>query len=199
MSTEEFSDDTNRAKKPRICTYSGVEMWPFSPKPEMVRVEDIAHALSNMPRFSGHTVRFYSVAEHCCRVAALVFQNGGNNADALYGLLHDAAEAYLLDIPAPLKGMFPGYKEAEKALLACILSAVTPLPPLPGLLPEVVEHADKAMLQPERRDLLPHTDWWIGGPLPSYDEYPRIKPWSHARAKSTFLETYYDLMEAIDP
>lgn len=195
---EEFSDDTNRSKKPRICTFSGVEMWPFSPKPEMVRVEDIAHALSNMPRFSGHTVRFYSVAEHCCRVAALVYGRGGADADALLGLLHDASEAYLLDIPSPLKGMYPGYREAEHRLLTCIIGAITPLP-YAGELPAVVEECDKAMLRPERRDLLPHTDWWVGGTLPTYAQYPRIRPWSHAKAKATFLDTYYNLMEAIEP
>jgi len=81
-----------------IETYSGIHVTPLDPKPEMIRLEDIAHALSQQCRFAGHCKKFYSVAEHCVHVSHLVPMDFRRHA-----LLHDAAEAYLMDIPRPLK------------------------------------------------------------------------------------------------
>lgn len=67
-------------------------------------IEDIAHALSNTCRFAGH-VNFYSVAEHSIRVASWLESKGASPQVQLAGLLHDASEAYLLDIPRPWKGL----------------------------------------------------------------------------------------------
>lgn len=185
-----MSDD--KATKPRICTYSGVEMWPFDPKPEMIRIEDIAHALSHIPRYSGHTIKPYYVGDHCLRVSEECGKQPadiGRSVVALQGLLHDAAEAYLLDIPSPLKGMYTGYREAENRLLKVIFEAFNvPYPPSP-----IVKEVDRKMLLPERRDLLVHTDWWVGGTFPSYKEYPVIKPLTHRQAKMKFLERFDEL------
>ena len=79
------------------------------------RVSDIASALSNLCRFTGHTSEFYSVAEHSVLVSTLVPQQ-----HALEGLLHDAAEAFVGDMSNPLKQHFPEFKALEKKVDAAI-------------------------------------------------------------------------------
>src|ERR1039457_118422 len=81
-----------------IGTFSGLRFWPLDPNPEKILIDDIAHALAHQCRFGGHASRFYSVAEHSVHVSRLCPPE-----DALWGLLHDASEAYLVDLPRPLK------------------------------------------------------------------------------------------------
>jgi hypothetical protein len=94
---------------------SGKYFDPFNPVIDDIHIEDIAHSLSLQCRFAGHTTEHYSVAEHCinvCRRMPL-----GLN---LTGLLHDASEAYLIDLPSPIKAVLPEYKSAEERLLQMI-------------------------------------------------------------------------------
>jgi hypothetical protein len=100
-----------------ITTFSGMRFWPLIPNPADIRIEDIAHALSNQCRFAGHSREFYSVAEHSVRVSQHC-----RPEDALWGLLHDASEAYLSDVPAPLKELpaFEAYRAAERSLQGTI-------------------------------------------------------------------------------
>lgn len=81
-----------------IGTYSGKRFWPLQPRAEEICIEDVAHGLALQCRFNGHCARFYSVAEHCWHVSRRV-----RPENALWGLLHDAAEAYLGDMVSPLK------------------------------------------------------------------------------------------------
>jgi len=85
-----------------IQTYTGRAFEPLNPDPDDIDPLDIAHALSMVCRFTGHTRRFYSVAEHSVRVSWLVEEMGGPMA-GLCGLLHDASEAYIADVARPLK------------------------------------------------------------------------------------------------
>lgn len=80
-----------------------------------IDVRDIAHALSIINRFGGHTSEPYSVAAHSCHVSRLV-----NPRWALHALLHDAARAYLGDVVRPLKQLIPSYQEIEARFDACI-------------------------------------------------------------------------------
>lgn len=98
-----------------IRTFTGRYVDPFDPKPDDIVIEDIAHALSNLCRFGGHTKRFYSVAEHSVLCAMLV-----PGEHKLAALLHDASEAYLVDIPTPIKNRLPGYVKAEDRLMKVI-------------------------------------------------------------------------------
>ena len=87
----------------------------FDPTPEMICIEDIAHALSHQCRFGGHLPEFYSVAEHSWYCSQLV-----KPRHKLAALLHDASEAYLLDIPRPIKNHLTNYKEIEHKLMLLI-------------------------------------------------------------------------------
>lgn len=103
--------------KSRLHTFTGRGFDPFSPKPADVHLEDIAHALSNTCRFGGHSPRFYSVAQHATLVAVLVLEASRRPDWALLALHHDSAEAYLGDIPRPIKqGMVFALEAREKGL-----------------------------------------------------------------------------------
>jgi hypothetical protein len=98
-----------------IRTISGKYVNVFEPKVEMICIEDIAHALSNQCRFAGHTPYFYSVAQH----SNLCFELASPE-HKLAALLHDASEAYLCDIPRPIKLRLPEYKLIEDKLMKLI-------------------------------------------------------------------------------
>lgn len=97
-------------------TFTGKAFWPLDPRPEEIDIVDIAHALSLSCRYGGHCKRFYSVAEHSILVSELCLLFYGSYQVALWGLLHDACEAYISDIPRPLKSMLPDYQEIERNL-----------------------------------------------------------------------------------
>lgn len=102
----------------KIRTFTGKYINPLDPDPELICIEDIAHALSHIPRFSGHTKYFHSVAEHSLFVWR--WCSGLSKDEQLAALLHDASEAYLLDIPAPVKAQISGYKEAENRMMQIV-------------------------------------------------------------------------------
>lgn len=84
--------------------------------PEEIKIKDITHALSMICRFGGHSRYFYSVAQHSLNVMKMMKDDGYTTDIILYGLLHDASEAYLGDIPRPLKQMLPEYEIIEEKL-----------------------------------------------------------------------------------
>lgn len=101
-----------------IITYTGKRFWPLDPRIEDICIEDIAHSLSNLCRFNGHCISFYSVAEH----SVLVSENC-KPENALWGLLHDAAEAYIGDMLRPLKrnpDFAEKFRAVEAELMACV-------------------------------------------------------------------------------
>lgn len=98
-----------------IRTYSGQYVNVFNPDPDTILIEDIAHSLSQQCRFAAQLPAFYSVAEHCLEVAYMM-----PTEHQLAGLLHDASEAYLLDIPSPIKKRLPDYLQIEANLMRVI-------------------------------------------------------------------------------
>jgi hypothetical protein len=108
----------------QIDTRSGEKITPFEPDCEKVNLEDIAHGLSNVGRFAGQGKDFYSVARHSVHVSLEVEARGGTQEAQRYALLHDAAEAYLSDVPGPVKKSLPGYKHAERRLDETIVAAL---------------------------------------------------------------------------
>lgn len=99
-----------------IQTYSGVQFYPLDPRPGDIVLADIIHSLSNQCRYGGHALAFYSVAEHSALLATWIYEKTRDPHLAMAGLMHDAAEAYILDIPRPIKQMLPDYIAIEKNL-----------------------------------------------------------------------------------
>ena len=134
---------------------SGRQFWPLDPRADEIHIEDIAHALSHICRYGGHSRRFYSVAEHSVLVSQLV-----PSEHALTGLLHDAAEAYLGDVPRPLKrqACMEGWREAEARLENAIAEAFGITLPMP----DVVKEIDDRIILDEWSALMPRFDADIG-------------------------------------
>lgn len=100
----------------KIRTFSGKYIDPINPEKDLICIQDIAHSLSMQPRFGGHLPIFYSVAEHSWWCASRIL----NEEQELAALLHDASEAYLIDIPKPIKGRLTNYEEIENNLMTII-------------------------------------------------------------------------------
>jgi len=98
-----------------IRTYSGLYIDVFDPQPHQICIEDIAHGLAMRCRFGGHTKSFHTVAEHCVFIADMVPQHL-----KLQALLHDASEAYIGDMPTPIKRAMPDYLKVEATLMEAI-------------------------------------------------------------------------------
>lgn len=156
------------------------------PRRSEFTIEDIAHALSHICRFTGHVREFYSVAQHSVHVSHLVPPE-----HALAGLLHDAPEAFIGDVTSPLKRLLPDYKAIEKRVEAEVLGRFGVALPLP----DSVKEADLVMLATERRDLMPQDHPRMVWMLPAHIE-PRTKtidPWDPELARQLFLYRFYDL------
>lgn len=166
-----------------IQTYSGVHFYPLDPRPEEILIEDIAHALSMQCRYAGHVNEFYSVAQH----SVLVSHNVPKEL-ALWGLLHDATEAYLVDIPRPIKPMLKGYAFIEDTLMREIAHKFY----LKGRkIPEEVKRVDAAILVDESKALISHptTGWTLPEPALGID----IIPWSPKEAEQRFMHRFLAL------
>lgn len=103
-----------------VSTYSGGKLHFKNPHPDEILIEDIAHNLSMICRFNGSVKEHYSVGQHSIAVAAAVLKATGDHEQALAGLLHDASESYILDIPRPIKPHLKGYKAMENRLTKVI-------------------------------------------------------------------------------
>ena len=174
-----------RKGMPQI-TYTGNMFYSLDPRPEEICLEDIAHGLAHQCRFNGMTSAFYSIAQHSVFVSHLA-----DSEWALSGLLHDAAEAYLGDIIAPLKT--PEHEAVEARIMDAICVALD----VPR--PRCFEFADSVALKIERNELLPDHPLWpksgiIGGPGTSANGYPYPRDaWHPSRAKAQFLDRYHQL------
>lgn len=139
-----------------IQTYTGLAFWPLDPRPSEVRILDIAHSLAMRCRYGGHCTRFYSVAEHSVLVSRHVPPE-----HALWGLLHDAAEAYSADVPRPLKRCLRDWGAIESGIMATVCARFSLGTSEPG----PVKAIDLAITSDERAALMAdcERDW---GDLP---------------------------------
>ena len=157
------------------------------PSVEHVNIEDVAHALSQICRFNGHTRVPYSVAEHCVRCSEIV-----EPIFALDALLHDAAEAYFGDLSSPLKRELGlAWTEIEERVERVIAEKFGVLYPHP----RTVIKADQQMLAIECRDLLgTPLDCWIQNPATdNAGGVSILVPWPADFARHQFLQRYLEL------
>lgn len=106
----------------KLHTFTGLQIEALHPKPEQIEIKDIAHALSRQCRYGGMCRDHYSVARHSINVMKAVKIMGGNLETQFYALMHDASEAYLVDIPTPIKIELGNYYEIEKTWMTAILA-----------------------------------------------------------------------------
>lgn len=165
-----------------IQTFTGGRFYPADPRPEEMSIHDIAEALGKLCRYGGHCLRFYSVAEHSVHVAL-----AAPSAIRLEALMHDAAEAYLVDVPRPIKALLPEYKPMEERIMAAAARRFAFRWPMP---PEV-KHLDDAILADERAQNMQRTpvsneEW--GAPHPPLGV--RLQFWTPEQATGNFLRLY---------
>ena len=136
-----------------ITTYTGEHFKPLEPDPQLIKIEDIAHALSMICRGNGHVKTFWSVGEHCICCAKEAAERGFSNRMVLACLLHDASECYMSDVPRPFKKDLPAYQEQEDHLLSIIFRKFLG----PDLIEEEqiqLKEIDNAMLWYDLKELL---------------------------------------------
>jgi hypothetical protein len=173
-----------------MLTYTGKKFFPLHPNSDDIDIKDIAHALSNVCRFTGHVSQFYSVAQHCVLVSQLC-----NPENALAGLVHDASEAYLSDVARPVKYTehMLGYRKIEEILEKAIAVRFgTPFP-----IPADVKAADDALLLAEGYKFFnPIPGWVINRLQISGLEKPMVEidcGWPPAVAKARFMMRFLEL------
>jgi len=179
-------------------TTNGRQFWPLDPRADEIHLDDVAHALSNLCRFAGHCRKHYSVAEHSVRVSwlaeRLVLRTDAaaedTRAAALLGLLHDAAEAYLVDLPRPVKKYIEEYATHERRLENVIADRFE----LDGRWWPVVHEADEVLLATEKRDLMAEEPASWGLRHAPLDD--RIEPWSANEAEQRFLLRFRALVRS---
>lgn len=171
--------------EPFIETFTGSRFYFLKPEPKDVHIEDIAHALSNNCRYTGHVREFYSVAEHSVIVSLLV-----EPANALAGLLHDSSEAYLTDVASPIKPHLSNYRDMENVIMKVIAEKYGFEWPLN----DDVKDADAVQLKTEAKHLMTSQgkDWAQLYPTKrEFGKVPRCLP--PAIAEQLFLKRFYEL------
>lgn len=166
-----------------LQTRSGDFLDFRNPDPDTIHIEDIAHALALTCRYNGHTPYPYSVAQHC--VLASRMAPPGLELEAL---MHDAQEAYVGDMPSPLKKMLPGYQVVEDMVEYVIrkkygLSS--------GGMSRAVKEIDTRMLATEAAAF--KFKLWVS--IKNVEPYPAlpIVQWDWTFAKRKFLERFEEL------
>jgi uncharacterized protein len=178
------------APGPYLHTVSGRWVNPFDPDPEQLDAGDIARALANQCRFGGRSRVFYSVAQHSVIVSELVLQRTGDTEDAFAGLMHDATEAYLGDMPHPVKHRSPlgaAFRAAEGHLEQAIRNRFRIKPDVPE-----IKRVDRALLATERRAFSAENWDWpeLDGVEPLDLE---LTAWSPDDAARAFTQRYAEL------
>lgn len=161
-------------------TVTGKQFWPLDPRPEDFDILDIAAALSKQCRFGGHCDWHYSVAQHSVYVSHQVPPE-----HQLAALMHDATEAYCIDVPRPLKRSLIGYDKVEARIWQALATRFN----LPLVLPACVHEADESVLLAEKAQVMrPGPAWTLdtkAEPAPI-----KISMWTPDQAREAFLSRF---------
>ena len=180
QSTSLFKDPD----KAWIQTFTGKRINVFDPWYGDIKIADIAHALSNICRFTGHCQQFYSVAEHSYYVSQYV-----PRSMAMKGLLHDASEAYLCDVPRPIKPHLTNYAGIEHMLTTEIFKRFGLNPGIP----DEIKDYDGKLCVTEGYYMMNGIDGWELAkkfkPILNFD----FQYWTPERAESMFLNRFIRL------
>ncbi|MDI6027034.1 hypothetical protein QBK99_12620 [Corticibacterium sp. UT-5YL-CI-8] len=184
-STTLHYESATRERGPYIGTYTG-RFYPFDPKPNEFEIEDIAHSLAALRRYTGHGTLRYCVAEHSVHIYRWLVAQGADVVTRLCGLLHDAPEALsgYGDVASPSKRLAPIIGETEASIWR---KAIAPRFELPMGLPSAVHEADSRIVADEMAQNMGEVDPGYTNPLGITLEY-----WDEARAKAEFLRAFYD-------
>jgi len=170
-----------------IVLLSGATFNYNKPEESEVTIDDLATALSNVCRFSGHLPRFYSVAQHLVNTSRIV-----PSGLEFTALMHDTAEAFTNDLPTPLKFALPIFKELEVTIEAAMSTRFGFEYPYP----EGVKLADTQMLLLEKVYVKEDTSVWEYYGDVKYDHLKDVvdlDSWQPRRAKREFLERFEEL------
>lgn len=174
---------------PWIQLYNS-EYFDFDkPSYSQISIETIAHSLSMQCRYNGHSTDFYSVSEHSVLVAKRVYELTGNPMYCLHGLLHDASEAIICDVPRPLKYIYDmeWYRSVEKEIQRNLYIRFIGEYDF-SLAAEYTDKADFELLSTEKEQIMPEPPFaW--GYLPPSLNY-KIECLVPLEAKERFLSTY---------
>ncbi len=161
--------------EPFIQTHTGRKVHFLNPVEEEIDIEDIAHTLSLLCRYGGHCQEFYSVAQHSVLCAREVPERL-----RLEALLHDASEAYLVDMPRPIKRTLKEYTDIENKIQSVISKKYGINYPFS----KEVHFIDNKMLATEAKTLMKTNEGFEGFPKP----FPwSVRPWSPQEAKYNFI------------
>jgi hypothetical protein len=175
---------------PWVPTRSGGKVCLAEPQPAMIEIEDIACALSRLPRFNGHTTEPYSVAQHSVLVS--IYLRHEAPPIPLAALLHDGHEAYFGDITTPVKDLLASqFLQAKTSRMDGAIAERFGIDV--GLLHcQTVKDADRVLLATEKRDLMPlHATIWHCPSEPWSGM--KIVPWSTEESEQRFLERFREL------
>lgn len=161
----------------KIRTFSGLYVNPLALQPEDIRIEDIAHHLSNICRYTGACPLNYNVAQHSVLISWRFETRGAGRELQLAGLLHDAGEAYLNDIASPVKKdpRMRWYAELEHEATQMIFGVFGLAPDLLRLTKEL----DDELFRDEVET------WW--------GSEKRIEVWTQGLSERTFLQRFHEL------
>jgi uncharacterized protein len=176
-----------------IITYTGKRFYPADPREEDIDIEDIAHSLSILNRFTGHTAFPFSVGQHSLHISfALRNVHHESEQIQLAGLLHDATEAYVNDLARPVKRQLPDYTAMENHIHEVISSKFNI-----DTRCEAVKLADARALVSEAQRLCAGEQWYYESHWPApYGYAIRDRNWRDV--KEEFLERYEQLMESLN-
>ncbi len=168
-------------RAPQIQTFTGKNVNFLDPKPETIDIKDIAHALALCNRYTGHTPRPYSVAQH-----SVLASYAAPYELAFEALMHDAQEAYVGDCATTLKQLLQTYKVIEGRLEAVVRKKYG----LPVEMTPAVKVIDSRMLKTEAKYF--GFSWWDQIDVPLFEGMD-IDAWDWTRARDSFMSRFYQL------